>query len=565
MFTIAPTRRRAVAALAWITVSMATVLNAPTANAQPADDLAKTIDATIAPHFKPDEPGAAVIVVKDGKTIFRKAYGTANIEKGVALDPQMPFRLGSITKQFTATGILMLAEQGKLAVTDDLTRYLPDYPTHGKKITLEHLLTHTSGIRSYTDMPGFGAIMQKDMTVQQMIDFFKNEPLQFEPGERYAYSNSGYFLLGAIIEKVSGMSYAAFMSKHIFEPLGMNDTAYEGHERTAARRVEGYARGKNGFFPAAAISMTQPYAAGALISTVDDLARWDAAIREGKLLTRASWEKAFTPFKLNNGQTTAYGYGWSLRKLRGHAVIDHGGGINGFVTHAMRLPNDNLYIAVLMNHNGREPGPNYVADEIAAIAIGKPYPVLKAIALDARTLDQYEGTYRVDEKSNRVVTRIGDQLFLQRGASKIPMQPYAENEFFLPNVSFTRYRFIKDETGKVTQMKILLNDETEEINPRIGDKPAERKSIALAPERFDRYVGEYQFSPTFSIVVSRMGERFLTQATGQGAIEIFAENESTFFTKVVDAQLQFEKDADGNVTQLVLTQNGRRNIARKIR
>ncbi|WP_267873649.1 serine hydrolase [Massilia sp. Se16.2.3] len=247
----------------------------PAAQSQAA--LAASIDAPVTPYYKAGEPGATVIVVKDGKTILRKAYGMADAAGKKALTPDTVMRLGSITKQFTATAILLLAEEGKLSLEDDITRFFPDYPTHGKKITVEHLLTHTSGIQSYTGKPGYVAGMTQDMSVAAMIDGFKNDPLNFEPGADYRYNNSGYFLLGAIIEKVSGQPYATFLEQRIFTPLGMKDTAYEGHERGKAARAVGHTPADKGFAPAAPLSMTQPYAAGALVSTVDDLARWDAA------------------------------------------------------------------------------------------------------------------------------------------------------------------------------------------------------------------------------------------------------------------------------------------------
>lgn len=567
---IAPVRVLALATAVSLAWPLAAAADAPgygaaPVAASPAVAAASAIDAALAAEFKPGEPGAAVLVMKDGKPLFRKAYGMANIEKGVALEPQMVFRIGSLTKQFTAVAILMLAEQGKLSVSDDIRKTLPDFPTRGKKITIEHLLTHTSGIPNYTDPPEYMGNMHKDRTVSEMIDTFRNEPLQFEPGERFAYSNSGYFLLGAIIEKVSGMSYADFVARNIFEPLGMKDTAYEGHERSAARRIEGYGRAPTGgYVVARPVSMTQPYAAGSLMSTVDDLGRWDAAITAGKLLKAESWKKAFTPYTLNNGQKSTYAYGWGVRKFRDSEIIEHSGGINGFITYAMRVPGERLYVAVLMNALGREASPTYLAQKAAAIALGKPFPELKAIKLDNKTLDQYEGTYKVDEKTNRIVTRVNDQLMVQRGQARAALQPYAENEFFIAN-SFTRYKFVKDASGKVTQLIAIPNGDGEEINPRTGDKPAERKAVSVTAEAFDTLVGEYQLAPGFIMTVSRDGARFFTQATGQQPIEIFPESETRYFPRVIEATLQFVKDADGKATEFVLTQNGRDMRAKRIK
>lgn len=300
---------------------------------------ARAIDALLAPYFNRDEPGATVIVTQGGKLILHKAYGLANLDANAEMTAEMVLRLGSISKQYTAVGIMILVDQGKLTIYDEITKYLPDYPTQGKKITIENLLTHTSGIKGYTSMPAFRSIMHTDMTVAARIDFFKNEPFEFEPGTHYTYRNSGYFLLGAIIEKVSGKPYADFVAQQIFEPLGMKDTAYEWRERNGHKRIEGYTRGnENHIKKAAAISMTQPYSAGALVSTVDDLARWDAAITAGKPLKPATWTKMFTLYRLPNGDSTGYGYGWQIRTMQNHLAIEHDGGIPGFASGAMRLP-----------------------------------------------------------------------------------------------------------------------------------------------------------------------------------------------------------------------------------
>lgn len=365
--------------LSAVCVAVFVLLGSPAAHAQETNAaaeagqaLAARLDAAIAPHYKANAPGAAVIVVKDGKTVLRKAYGVADMAAMQPLRADASMRLGSITKQFTAVAILMLAEEGKLALTDDIRRFFPDYPTHGKTITVEHLLTHTSGIVSYTNRPDYPLTMSRDVTVTGMIDSFKNDPLEFEPGTAYRYNNSGYFLLGAIIEKVSGQPYGSFLAQRIFVPLGMENTAYEGFERGKAPRAAGHTSGGQGFGPSDPLSMSQPYAAGALVSTVDDLARWDAAIAQGKLLKPASWRRAFTPYTLANGKSTGYGYGWAMRELQGARAVFHDGGINGFLTYAVRLPEQGVFVAVLSNADSGLVDPAIVGDEAAAIALGKP-------------------------------------------------------------------------------------------------------------------------------------------------------------------------------------------------
>jgi CubicO group peptidase (beta-lactamase class C family) len=285
-------------------------LLATTGGASPPDSdakLAAALDAELQAVYKTSEPGAAVIVVRDGRTVLRKAYGMASLELGVPMKPEHLFRIGSITKQFTATAILLLAQQGKLSLQDPITKHLPEYPMHSQTITIEHLLTHTSGIRSYTGMPSFWKTMTLDGTVAEMIDTFKDEPLEFDPGSKWRYNNSGYFLLGAIIEKVSGKSYADFVKESIFAPVGMTHTFYGDVEPILPNRAAGYSKQGDAFVNASYISMKKPYAAGSLLSNVDDLALWDASLYTEKLLTADSKRRAHTAYRLTDAapRTTA--------------------------------------------------------------------------------------------------------------------------------------------------------------------------------------------------------------------------------------------------------------------
>jgi len=443
----------------------------PAVKASASQPLAASLDALLAPHFKPDEPGATVIVVKDGKTVLRKAYGAADVKRKTPLTPDMVLRLGSITKQFTAVAILMLADEGKLQLNDPITRFFPDYPMQGKVITIEHLLTHTSGIVSYTGKSGFGKTVTQDIGVARMIEGFRNDPLEFEPGTQYRYNNSGYFLLGAIIEKVSGQPYARFVEQRIFTPLGMIDTTHEGFERSRAPRAAGHSRKDDGFGPSAPLSMSQPYAAGALVSTVDDLARWDAAITAGKLLTPATWKKAFTAYQLAPGKSANYGYGWHVGTLQGTPMIDHGGGINGFSSYALRLPGQKVFVAVLANADSGNADPQVLAMKAAALAIGKPYADYREVAVDPATLDAVAGVYATDSADGRSFTVRDGTLVMQRGKGRVrPLKAFSNNGFFIPN-TLTRFEFERDGAGKATHVTMIEGDDLLRT-ARTGDAPA---------------------------------------------------------------------------------------------
>ena len=293
----------------------------------------------------------SVLIAKGGKVILAKGYGRANIELDVPNKPETKFRLGSITKQFTATAILQLQERGRLKVTDLISKYLPDTPAAWSKITIHHLLTHTSGIHSYTDDKSYKQHMRE--VAGPPAEFIKRVyslPLDFEPGTKFHYDNSGFFLLGVIIERVSGMKYEDYLRKNIFDPLEMNDSGYDWPETILQNRAQGYSKTKDGKeHNAEFLDMGQPYAAGSLYSTVLDLYKWDRALYTTKVLSRESIEAAFTGHGLEMGPGIQYGYGWGVAQIHGHKAVGHGGGINGFSTVIWRAIEEDAVAIVLTN------------------------------------------------------------------------------------------------------------------------------------------------------------------------------------------------------------------------
>lgn len=337
----------------------------------PPGELAAQLDAVVARAYPAGQPGAAVLIVKDGRPLLRKAYGLANVELRVPNRPEQVFRIGSVTKQFTAAAILLLAERGKLALNDEIPKHLPGYPARGPKITIEHLLTHTSGIPNYTSLPEFRGKARFDLTHDEMLALWKDKPLDFPPGSKWQYSNSGYYLLGLIIEKVSGMTYAEFLDQNIFRPLGLSHTRYDKPEDIIPDRAAGYEDVENKLTNAAYLSMALPFAAGALVSTVDDLARWSAALFDGKLISRASLQRMTTPYKLPSGETTGYGYGLGISAHAGHRVVSHAGGINGFQSALLVLPEEHIVAVVLSNRAGGQATLADLLKRLAGLASGR--------------------------------------------------------------------------------------------------------------------------------------------------------------------------------------------------
>jgi D-alanyl-D-alanine carboxypeptidase len=443
-------------------------------------DKIRQIDQLLAASYKPTDPGAVVLIAKNGKPLLRKAYGMADVEKGTALKVEDVFRIGSVTKSFTAMAILLLEEEGTLSVKDEITRFLPDYPMQGHKITIEHLLTHTSGVAIYTEMPNVRNAVTLS-TPREVIDLFKNAPMLNAPGEQFVYNNAGYYLLGAVIEKVSGMSYADFMAKRIFTPLGMHNTAYEGRERGVthgAKRATGYRTQDGRFMLPPDISTNLTFSAGGLVSTADDINSWQNAMASEKLLKPATWKRVFTPAILNSGKPAEYGYGWVLRKLRGQPMREHSGVIAGFQAMVLMLPQEQLSLVFLTNQQARQNVARRMGEQIAAMVIGKPFPERKPITLADEVLAQFEGVYQLDGKPARTITRIGKDLRQQAGNSQSVMQSFTESEFFQPEGSFTRYRFERNAAGNVTRMVRIDSGDDEEIYARIGDLPAQQTNAA---------------------------------------------------------------------------------------
>lgn len=360
------TRRFVVLCLVGLTTTLSVQAGDPISYDSPT---AKAIDQLLSEHFQPDEPGAAVIAVRNGETVFRGAYGLANMELQVAMEPRMVFRIASLAKQFTATGVLILIERGKISLDDDIRKYLPDYPTHGQVITIRHLLTHTSGIPDTYGNPRWQDVKRDDLPPKAVIDLFKDEPLDFAPGEQFKYVNSGYFLLGQIIEAVSGKSYEQFLKEEIFEPLGMVATQTEPVYRIIPWRVSGYNFVEGEFIRCGFLNMDHIQGPGNLRSTVDDLAKWDAALYTESLLPTATLEMLWTPSTLASGESTNYGFGMGIGELDGHHMVAHRGSINGFDAYSLRLPESRIYVALFMNHGNPGVGSGTLAKNVASLLL----------------------------------------------------------------------------------------------------------------------------------------------------------------------------------------------------
>ncbi len=369
----------------------------------------------------------AAIVAQDGKVLFSKGYGMANIEWSIPNSPDTRFRLGSITKQFTAMAVLLLEQQGKLKTTDPVCTLVEACPEAWKEITIHHLLTHTSGIPNFTASPGYTKTMALASLPAETLKRFRDRPLDFAPGSKMSYSNSGYVLLGYLIEKAAGVRYDEYLRTNVLVPLGMSDTGYDWNSALLARRAAGYESDGKALKNASLIDMSIPHAAGSLYSTTLDLVKWDAALRAGKLLSAESYKKYFTPV-LND-----YAYGWSVKTKDGVEVVSHGGGINGFATMIMRVPAKNLVVVTLSNALPSQAG--RLAQDLLALSLGKEVekPVKVAeVTVPVEVLKKYAGEYALAPAFVLTVTLEGNQLMTQAtGQPKAPIYAKSATEFFL--------------------------------------------------------------------------------------------------------------------------------------
>ena len=535
----------------------------------------------------------SVLVSEQGKVIYKKGFGQANMEWDIPNKPNTKHRLGSISKQFTAMLILQLAAKGKLDLHAPISKYLPDYPKEsGDKITTHHLLTHSSGIPNYTSFPGFFEEESRDpYKPEEFIKKFQDKGLEFKPGEKFNYSNSGYFLLGVIIEKLTGKTYEAMLHENIFTPLGMDDSGYDNHGAILKNRATGYEKNGNSFVNSNYLDMSIPYAAGSLYSTVEDLYIWDQALYTNKLLPKEYMDLYFKPYIAAFGNSH-YAYGWGVGKEAigntkdSIAVISHGGGINGFNTEISRSTSDKSLV-VLLNNTGGAPL-NQMTSAIRGIMNGKPYDLpKKSLAYDLLGVIQAKGIKEgiiyfnankdsdVFDLNENEMNQIGYKL-MGDGSVEEAAQVFKLNVEAFPK-SFNVY-----DSYAEALMKLGKNEEaiknykiSVEMNPanqngidmlkKLGvDTSSLVREVIVPNDILETYTGKYELKPGFILIISKEGNQMKAQATGQPMVDIFPKSNEVFYLKAVTAQITFNKGENGKIESLTLLQGGQEMTGKKL-
>ena len=544
------------------------------------------IDKLINTYAEYGKFNGSVLVADHGKVIYKKGFGMANMEWDIPNQSNTKHRLGSITKQFTAMLILQLVAEGKLDLQAPITTYLSDYPKDkGDKITTHHLLTHTSGIPNYTSFPRFFQDESRNpYKPDEFVKKFQDKALDFSPGEKFSYSNSGYFLLGVIIEKLSGKTYEELLHDNIFSPLNMNDSGYDNHADILKNRATGYEKNGNDYVNSRYLDMSLPYAAGSLYSTAEDLYLWDQALYTNKLLPQKYMDMYFKPY-ISAWGNNHYAYGWGVGKVALGKSIDsiytigHGGGINGFNTNITRAPSSKSLVVLLSNASGAPL--NQITRAILGITHGKDYSLPKQSLANAllavinkKGIDAGIAYYKSNKGSKdyelieRDMNSMGYQLM---NAEKVEAaaQVFKLNMEAFPKSSnvYDSYAEALMDLGKkdlaIKNYKKSLNLNSNNQNAidylkKLGTDVSEyEKDIVVADAILETYVGKYELAPNFVITIRKEYSQLKAQATGQPEFDIFPKTENVFYLKVVNAKLTFNKNDAGKVDSVTLLQGGR--------
>lgn len=418
----------------------ALVLSAAPAPAQDIERMDQVVRASVAA----EEFSGSVLVARDGEILLDRGYGFANREWSIPNDGDTKFRLGSVTKQFTAVAIMVLSERGLVDLDAPVKTYLTDAPAAWDGVTIRHLLTHTSGVPSFTDFDGYGALKTLPATIDSLIARFRDRSLEFQPGEGWTYSNSGYVLLTAVVEKASGKSYTDFVTENLFQPLGMTDSGYDSHAAILPHRASGYAPTARGIVNADYIDMSIPQGAGALYSTTRDLLKWEQGLFGGRLLTPESLTLLTTPVR------NRYAFGLVVTEAGGNTTIAHSGGIEGFNTHLAYDPARRMTVIVLGNLNG--PGPDQVAGSLMALARGDTVTLpneRQAVVVAPELLRAYEGVYELAPTFAITISVVDGKLMAQAtGQQAFELHAESDSRFFLTVVD-AQITFTRDASGAV--------------------------------------------------------------------------------------------------------------------
>lgn len=527
----------------------------------------KSLDSLYRAMFPANDPGAIILVSRNGSPLFRKAYGMASLEFNIPLNTDHKMGIGSISKQFAAVSILLLQQEGKLSYQDDIKKYLPVYNTYGRTITIAHILSHTSGIPSYTELDNFDSIVNMKLSNHQLVKFFEAKPLLFEPGTNFSYSNSGYVLAALIVEKVSGMPYNEFLQKRIFQPLMMTESGIGSSDFIAAGKTGEY----SGPTPKGRVKMeTQydwywAYGAGQIISTVDDMLKWDEGLYQPSFIKPELLKLAHTSFILKDGKQANYGLGWAQGRLQNKTIIQHGGAIGGYRSMGVRIPEDHLYIIILSNAATTNSG--LAANRTLTILYD--LPALKENKQDVQSWKEIEGIYESLNAGLRLQTNFGtlpayytirvdsaNRVTAQRSSSPpVTLSPAGKDLLFDKMNPYTGWKIERNTQGAVEGIRFnqyFPGTGPERFNKRVSAKLPPEPVVAKADSAaLVKFTGMYahKFGDRTRIVADK-GQLFMEDPVLGTRTTLNWIKGNTFWIKETDREIIFDADKKGSITGL---------------
>lgn len=529
------------------------LLLAGPAAALPKDFKAQA-DAIVAASAAADGPGIQVAVSEHGRVVYTAERGMADIAAKRPITAATLFRIGSITKQFASAVLLQMVGEGKVALDDPLAKFLPTFPG-AQGITVRQLLNHTSGIQSYTDIPGWmvEANTAKPYSTEQLIAVFRDRPPVRKPGEAWAYNNSGYVLVGAIIEAVAKRPWHEEVARRLTGPNRLGSIRYFNDPAATAAMATGYSGADAKASVAQKIDMSVASAAGALIGTATDLTRWDDALHRGKVLSAPLYAQMAAPTKLPDGRTEAYGFGLIPGKVRGLPSIGHSGGIFGFLSDTLYLSGPNISVAVLVNSDTPQSGPGAVSRKLAALAAGKPYPVFTPRPLDKAVVQPFLGTYKI-RGEDRVLKIDGDELVWQRSDGRTALIPVGDGRYSMGKAGLSWMVLGRDAAGTP---QVTMFDDGENVDgalARTGPVPTEAATVAVPAATLARYVGSYT-APIGKVTIAQGATGLTVQFVGQPALALRPVSATEFEVEKVMARVRFVEEG-GRIVRLEIAQGG---------
>lgn len=534
-----------------------------TASAYRVNSVAQNLDSYMTALQKNRNFHGSVLVSYNGNVYLQKGYGMADLEKKIPANKDTRYAIGSVTKEFTAMAVMQLCEKGKLSLNDKLSKFIPDF-NDGSKISIQNLLTNTSGIADYTNIPRIYSMDSNELTLTNVIDLIKKKPLDSKPGENYSNSNSGYIVLTYIIEKVSGMSYDEYLKKNIFDPIGMSDTGDCFNNGTYTLDTIGY----KGFLDLSPVNndaaIRVSFGAGCLYSTVEDLYKWDRALYTDKLIKNDNLQKMFTGYiKASDGTSSGYGFA-VLDTSYGKAVLNCGN-TDSFTSVIYRYVDKNTTVIVLTNNEGYNIYD--LGGTLSGIAFGndckEPDTVPDSVYMNKNTLDNYTGRFILSTGKSIDITTDGTKLYAQlNGSDKYEIYPASKTKFFC-RMADESFDFDFNSDGKAVSFSFLLG-KTNSVGVKQEGNSRDIVTKPIGKNILNSYTGNYDTGRGFIINISCADGHIYEQPSGQQKLEIFPATQNKFFIKYVPAEIFFKTDSSGKATGIIVKQNGTETSLYKI-